>query len=41
MKPHHPILKGKLPDEAIIITATTNQTIAKPHNIKPIMKPIK
>jgi hypothetical protein len=35
MNPHQPILKGKPPEVAIIMTATMNHTIAKPHRIRP------
>ena len=39
MKPHQPILNGKPPETAIMMTATMNQTIAKPHRMRPTMKP--
>ena len=39
MKPHHPILNGNPPEMAIIMIATMNQTIAKPHKMRPISTP--
>jgi len=39
MKPHQPILNGKPPEVAIMTMAIINQTIEKPHRMRPTRNP--